>query len=62
MPEMSDGRVTYGVTGWKELKDSGVLHADMHFHTNCSDSYTDANSMMKLARIRAPVSLLPTTI
>ncbi len=59
---MSDGRVTYGVTGWKELKDSGVLHADMHFHTNCSDSYTDANSMMKLARIRAPVSLLPTTI
>ncbi|MFA6804546.1 MAG: PHP-associated domain-containing protein [Candidatus Methanomethylophilaceae archaeon] len=52
MPEMSDGRVTYGVTGWKELKDSGVLHADMHFHTNCSDSYTDANSMMKLARIR----------
>lgn len=49
---MDDERVTFGVTGWEAAARSNLFCADMHFHTNCSDSYTDANSLVKLARKR----------
>lgn len=45
-------RVVHDVTGWREAAGCGALYADMHFHTNCSDSYTDARSLMRLARRR----------
>ncbi len=52
MTEEGNDRVIFGLTGWEAAKEQGMMHADMHFHTNCSDSYTDANSLLKLARER----------
>lgn len=54
MPEMKskDDRVAFGVTGWKVASNAELPFVDMHFHTNCSDSYTDVNSLVKLANKR----------
>ncbi len=49
LPEM---KVVRGVTGWRTEREEGSVRVDMHFHTNCSDSYTDAVSLMRLARRR----------
>ena len=34
------------------LEENGLMAVDMHFHTNCSDSFTDVNKLMELAQAR----------
>ncbi len=36
----------------KSLEKQGKMVADMHFHTSCSDSFTDVNRLMRLAEAR----------
>ncbi|MBR4697006.1 MAG: PHP domain-containing protein [Candidatus Methanomethylophilaceae archaeon] len=36
----------------KALENQGKMAVDMHFHTNCSDSFTDVDKLMKLAQAR----------
>lgn len=45
-------RVVFRHPDWNSIADSGKLCADMHFHTNCSDSYTDIRCLIDLARSR----------
>ncbi len=54
VPEMSqqDDRVLFAPPDYSALSEMGYLFADMHFHTNCSDSFTDANDAVALARMR----------
>lgn len=55
MPEMkdsSDPRVSFRRPDWKDIADSGRSCVDMHFHTNCSDSFTDVHEMLALAKER----------
>lgn len=37
---------------WEVIRESGVMAVDMHFHTNCSDSFTDIDAALKLAAER----------
>ena len=37
---------------WEAIRDSGRMAVDMHFHTNCSDSFTDIDAATKLAAER----------
>lgn len=37
---------------WDAMRGSGVMAVDMHFHTNCSDSFTDIDAALKLAAER----------
>lgn len=37
---------------WDAMRRSGVMAVDMHFHTNCSDSFTDIDAALKLAAER----------
>ena len=37
---------------WEAIRDSGRMAVDMHFHTNCSDSFTDIDAAIKLAAER----------
>lgn len=46
------GEVRFGKPDRKAIADEGLLCADMHFHTNCSDSFTDVANLLRLARIR----------
>lgn len=52
VPEMMDERVCFETPDVKALSEQGMMCIDMHFHTNCSDSFTDVNSLVKLARER----------
>ena len=36
----------------KALEEQGKMVADMHFHTSCSDSFTDVDRLMRLAEAR----------
>ena len=36
----------------KDLEEKGRMAVDMHFHTNCSDSFTDVDRLMELAQAR----------
>lgn len=44
--------VSFGKPDWDGIASNGLLCADMHFHTRCSDSYTDVASALKLAKER----------
>ncbi len=37
---------------WTTIRESGRMAMDMHFHTSCSDSFTDVNSAVSLAEQR----------
>ena len=37
---------------WEAIRDSDRMAVDMHFHTNCSDSFTDIDAAIKLAAER----------
>ena len=37
---------------WEAIRDSGLMAVDMHFHTNCSDSFTDIDAGVRLAAER----------
>ena len=37
---------------WGAIRESGMMAVDMHFHTSCSDSFTDIDSALKLAEER----------
>ncbi len=44
--------VLFGIPDWTEIREHGKTCVDMHFHTNCSDSYTDYGALMQLASRR----------
>ncbi len=44
--------VRYCKPDHKALEEQGKMVADMHFHTNCSDSFTDVDKLMELAQAR----------
>lgn len=37
---------------WDAIRDSGMMAVDMHFHTSCSDSFTEIGAALKLATQR----------
>ena len=45
-------RMTFGVPDVDSILSEGLLCADMHFHTNYSDSYTRIDEALKLAKKR----------
>ena len=45
-------RVTFGVPDPGALREQGMVCADMHFHTRCSDSFTKPEEAVRLARAR----------
>ena len=47
-----ENRVVFEKPDLNEIGEEGMLCADMHFHTNCSDSFTDVNNAIDLARYR----------
>lgn len=47
-----DDRVLFAPPDYSTLSEMGYMFADMHFHTNCSDSFTDVNDAVVLARMR----------
>ncbi len=44
--------VSFERPDWEAIRESGVMAVDMHFHTNCSDSFTDVRSAVRLAAER----------
>lgn len=57
LPPLNDGalgggRVLFTAPMYKELREEGYLFADMHFHTNCSDSFTLIGDAVALAKKR----------
>ncbi len=44
--------VEYCKPDLRALEDDGKMAVDMHFHTNCSDSFTDVDRLMELAQAR----------
>ena len=49
---MQSNRVLFGPPDYSSLSEMGYMFADMHFHTNCSDSFTDVMDAVALARMR----------
>lgn len=47
-----NGRVLFAPPDYMTLSEEGYLSADMHFHTNCSDSFTHVEDAVALARLR----------
>ena len=45
-------KVKFEQPDWDDLADSGRMAVDMHFHTNCSDSFTDVHDLVALAESR----------
>lgn len=45
-------RITFGRPDVESIVSDGLLCADMHFHTNCSDSYTTVEDALALAKRR----------
>ena len=54
MPKVNikSNRVLFGPPDYSSLSEMGYMFADMHFHTNCSDSFTDVMDAVALARMR----------
>ena len=45
-------RIKFENPDWELIADSGFLCADMHIHTDCSDSYSSIKRLLKIARSR----------
>ena len=45
-------RITFGRPDVESIVSDGLLCADMHFHTHCSDSYTTVEDALALAKRR----------
>lgn len=45
-------RVVRRAPDWGSMRDDGLMAVDMHFHTSCSDSFTDVDAALRLARER----------
>ena len=52
MQVSEDSRVRFGKPDMDWIRDSDLLCADMHFHTNCSDSFTPVKDALSLAKKR----------
>ena len=56
MSEISAGisrpRIKFEIPDWDGIADAGYSCADMHIHTNCSDSYSDIKRLLNTARSR----------
>ena len=52
MERSDDGRVKFEKPDMGWIKESGLLCADMHFHTNYSDSFTTVRDALDLAKKR----------
>ncbi len=46
-------RAVFREPDWESLADRGLMAVDMHFHTDCSDSFTHVDSAIELARERS---------
>ena len=42
-------KAVFEAPDWEALRDEGRMAVDMHFHTNCSDSFTDVRQAVRLA-------------
>lgn len=49
---VSDRDVIFKHPDWKAMREEGLQFADMHFHTDCSDSYTSVDQVLKLTEKR----------
>ena len=49
---LSEMTVRFERPDWEAIRDSGLMAVDMHFHTNCSDSFTDIDAAVRLAAER----------
>lgn len=47
VPQMMD--VVFEAPDWGVLRSEGRMAVDMHYHTNCSDSFTDVRQAIRLA-------------
>jgi len=45
-------RMRFEVPDWGRIADAGLRCADMHVHTDCSDSYSGIKRLLKIARSR----------
>ncbi|MDR0309705.1 MAG: PHP domain-containing protein [Candidatus Methanoplasma sp.] len=45
-------RIKFEVPDWELITESGYLCADMHIHTDCSDSYSSITRLLEIARLR----------
>ena len=45
-------RVTFKKPDWEGMEKEGLLFADMHFHTNCSDSFTSPQMALQMAHLK----------
>jgi len=49
---INDPRIKFENPDWDCIADSGYLCADMHIHSDCSDSYSDIRRLLRIARSR----------
>ncbi|AIZ56954.1 PHP domain protein [Candidatus Methanoplasma termitum] len=53
MPEVNDRpRIKFENPDWESITEAGYLCADMHIHTDCSDSYSGIRRLLKIAKER----------
>ena len=45
-------RIKFEIPDWENIAEDGYLCADMHIHTDCSDSYSNIQRLLKLAGSR----------
>ncbi len=45
-------RIKFENPNWENIADEGYQCADMHIHTDCSDSYSDIKRLLNIARSR----------
>ena len=45
-------KIKFEIPDWENIAESGCLCADMHVHTDCSDSYSNIKRLLKIAGSR----------
>ena len=45
-------RIKFEIPDWEDIAEEGYLCADMHIHTDCSDSYSSIQRLLKIAGSR----------
>jgi len=49
---MNEPKIMFEIPDWERIAENGFLCADMHIHTDCSDSYSSIGRLLKFARER----------
>lgn len=52
MSEMMEPRIKFESPNWESIAKEGYTCADMHIHTDCSDSHSNIKRLLKLAKER----------